>query len=267
MATITDRYQDPASFTDMLQTIGLAASERNRIINDGFTTMETFVNHFKSGGPKEVSKYLKDLNKTFGNSTVAGRRVYYTPVVLNRIVGVSFYFILAVHSLHSIPDITSITANLASQYGDRHKDFEAMSDSDLGDDAPTEVTLPILKGSSNWVEWKEKFSLRLAHSFGKRGSPLSYVIDQTDRAVTRANARLLEVPSIDFSDLTILKTSTTHFGPAFKEDNRKVWSILESNLVNTMPFNHVAAFSDAKNGMFNGHRRKESQVLRRGPKQ
>ena len=40
MATITDRYRRDVHFTQMMTRIGLAASERNRFIRDGFINME-----------------------------------------------------------------------------------------------------------------------------------------------------------------------------------------------------------------------------------
>ena len=247
MATITDRYNSVAHFTTLLTTLGLNQQERDRITDDGFNTMKALVDHYKTRGPKEVHKYLKDHNKTFGNASAANRRVYYSPVKMNRIVGTAFYFILSVHALHTIPDIALIDAEMASQLGDTYDEFIGATAAN-DDDDPVDINIPVLKGSSNWVEWKEKLHLKLAHLSSKRGFPLAYVIDTTARPVRRGNAALVESPTVDFSDLDIFKTQATHFGPAFNDDNKKVWSVIESNLVNTMPYNHIAQFSNSKNG-------------------
>ena len=60
MATITDRYDDDASFTALLNRIGLSARERNKLSNDGFTTMKLMVDHY-SHDIENLKKYLKEL--------------------------------------------------------------------------------------------------------------------------------------------------------------------------------------------------------------
>ena len=78
MATITDRYRRDVHFTQMMTRIGLAASERNRFIRDGFINMEVMSFQCKLN-VKGFKTYIKSLNKTFAASTAANIRVYLTP--------------------------------------------------------------------------------------------------------------------------------------------------------------------------------------------
>ena len=49
--TITQKYTNALSFNDLLETIGLDATQRAKLIGDGFNTMETLVSHYKVSGP------------------------------------------------------------------------------------------------------------------------------------------------------------------------------------------------------------------------
>ena len=102
MASITDRYDDNTTFISLLTRIGIPLKERNKLINDGFTTLKLLVNQY-SADISELTKYLKDLNKTFGSSTTT-LRVNFTPFLISRIIGLTFYYTFCVKSLHTIPD-------------------------------------------------------------------------------------------------------------------------------------------------------------------
>ena len=79
-------YEDRISFNHMLDTIGFASVQRARIVADGFTTMKESVDHYKITGPKELERYLKDLNKTFTTAAVnTSLRVYYSPKLIKRL--------------------------------------------------------------------------------------------------------------------------------------------------------------------------------------
>ena len=65
MGTIAERYEDDATFTELLTRINIPVRERNKLVNDGFTSLRLLVDQYSSD-IKEISVYLKDLNKTFG---------------------------------------------------------------------------------------------------------------------------------------------------------------------------------------------------------
>ena len=88
MATITARYDNNPTFVRLLNRIGIPTRERNKLINDGFTTLKLLVDQY-SADVNELTKYLKDLNKTFGSSSAA-LRINFTPFLISRIVGLAF---------------------------------------------------------------------------------------------------------------------------------------------------------------------------------
>lgn len=90
--TITQKYSNAIYFTDLLDTIGLDGPQQAKLVNDGFTTMETLVNHYKASGPKEFEKYLHDINRTFATASTQALQVYYSPGITNRLVGCLNYF-------------------------------------------------------------------------------------------------------------------------------------------------------------------------------
>ena len=84
MATITARYNDDESFTALLTRIGISPRERNRLSNDGFTTMKLMVDHY-SHDIDDLCKYLKELNKSFGSANV-NMRINFNPFMISRLL-------------------------------------------------------------------------------------------------------------------------------------------------------------------------------------
>ena len=243
--TITQKYSNAIFFTDLLDEIGLDGIQRAKLVNDGFTTMETLVNHYKVSGPKEFEKYLRDLNRTFATASTQALRVYYSSGIMNRLVGCLNYFLHAVHSLHKIPDMDLVTLNFSIELGQIYTDHQIKFDDNEDE---TEISLPKLKGGANWIDYRDAFVLKLQAIESARGFPLSYLIDDTPRQIRHANAAYLEVDVLDLSNEETFITTAVHFGNVFKTDNKKLWSILEANLVNSDPYSHIAEFSIRKDG-------------------
>ena len=64
----------------------------------------------------------------------------------------------------------------------------------------------------------------------------------------RSNANLIVVPEIDLSDAEVLKAHAVYFGSTYEIDNRRLWDLLESTLVNTSAYNHISPFERKKDG-------------------
>ena len=250
MTTITERYSDEDEFEALLDRIGLNDTQVNRLQSDGFVSMRMLVGHYHMSGPEEMDKYLRDLNKTFATAARQEARVYYNPVVINRLVGCLSYFIHCVHSFHTIPDISVIKMDDADYLGSEWKEFYSdkkrantkTSDDDLN------VEIPTLKGPSTWVSFRDAFIHKLKDTLNQRGFAISYLVDPTQRKVTVSTAALLESVSVDFSEESIFDTLTIHFGSAFRADNKKMWNMLEGTLLNTDPYNIIAQYSKSKDG-------------------
>ena len=79
--------------------------------------MKELIDHYKISGPKELEKYLKDLNKTSATALVNSHlRVYYSPKFIKRLCGVLFYSRIVVLYFHSINDIDDVEAGVADHF-------------------------------------------------------------------------------------------------------------------------------------------------------
>ena len=245
MATITDRYDDAASFTGMLTRIGLPNRERNRLNTDGFTTMKLMVNHYTTD-VEDLRKYLKELNKTYG--TAAGNlRCNFNPFIISRLIGVTHYFNFCVKSLHVIPDIDLVDLDESDTLGSFYtSEFKEISNSDDNEE-DFEVKVPELTDPTKWLKFRDSLIERLGKMTGARGIPIDYVINFTTRQVTNQNSQLVEINDIvDISDIATYSTRVVHFGPAYKKDSKTVWEILKGLMLNTTSWYHISSYDTSK---------------------
>ena len=220
MASITDRYDNNATFISLLTRIGIPTRERNKLVNDGFTTLKLLVNQY-SADISELTKYLKDLNETFGSSTTT-LRVNFTPFLISRIIGLTFYYTFCVKSLHTIPDPDLVdTDNVVNYYMFYNHEFKMMKENE--DDEETSLKIPELIDHHKWLKFRDALTEKLSHTIGDRNIPITYVIDSTIRPVTSANTPLIESAElIDISNTSMYETDVIQFGPAFRKDSKIV---------------------------------------------
>ena len=237
----TQLYDDENGLRLMMNTIGINLRERNKLIDDGFTSMKTII-ELHTNDAEGFKTYLLNLNKTFASASTAALRVYFTPINVSRLVGAIHYYNHAVNSFHKIPDILMIDNDDAAAYAAHFRASTADPDDDV------EITIPLLTGSSNWIDFRDKFQMKLNQTMGVRGIPLDYILDDTVRAAVRVNAAMIEVNSIDINDAEIFRTATTHFGHGYLTDNKAVWDMLKSLLLGHPPYNHINSFSATSNG-------------------
>ena len=140
---------------------------------------------------ESFKEYLKSLNKTFG-SVDEGLRVYYSPVV-NRLVGLLYYFNIAVQHMHVVPKLSVIQAIQATAWGCLYQDFIKTKETDIGQD---DVKIPQFKGHSNWIEFKQKLILKISLIKSAAGFTLDYIVDTTEREHKSAQSRKGEVNSM-----------------------------------------------------------------------
>ena len=241
--SITDLYENEELFCYIMDEIGISArKERDKIVGDGFNSIRTIVRHH-SNDIDAFRKYLTGLNKTYASASVAAIRVYYPPLIIARLMGVIHYFHQGVTVFHCIPDPSFIDDNKADELAQIYKSFTSKKDTD-----DVDVDIPKLTGSSNWIDFRDKFLLKLSIEIGSRKFPIDYVVDDTVRNVTRANANLREVDEIDLSEDEIYKVQATQFGKQYKKDNSQVWLMLKTLLIGTPVYNHINSFNGSNNG-------------------
>ena len=115
-ATILERYEDPVAFSAFATAIGLNATQYNKLVQDGFNSMKDLVDHHLVFGPKALEKYLQDVNKTFATASTVALRVYFNPILVNRLAEFLNYYMHTVHSLHTISDILDINVDIATNF-------------------------------------------------------------------------------------------------------------------------------------------------------
>ena len=235
-------YGDENALRILMDEIGVEERERNRIVNDGFNSMDDIITHHSNDTESFVT-YLTTINKTFANHNDENLRAYFPPVVLQRFTGVVHYYNVTVNLFHSIPDLMRVDSAAASTYYRHYKSFtqEVTDESD-------EITLPTLKGHSNWIDFRDKFLMKLSKGKGTRGTSLSYVIDETERHSDSIREDYDGVDSINIADDSLYVSSTMHFGKGWVEDNRMVWTMLKSSLLGHPPYNHINRFNTGSNG-------------------
>lgn len=243
--TVTGIYNSEQGIVDVMDTFGIPQVGINRIVGDGFNSMNALVQQYESG-VEGFNSYLKSLNKTFGVNPDPELRVYFPPPLMTRLMGALFYCNICYYRLHQIPDIRLITSDLASSsykiYEDLHNSETNESEQDI------EIQIPELKGASNWRSFRDAFEMKLEIIKSKSGFPLNYVIDQTPRAFTRANATRGEIDTVDLNESDAFKEHAVHFGKTFKDDNKTVWLLLKSLLLNSSSYDHVLEFNSTANG-------------------
>ena len=235
-------YGDDDALRLMMNEIGVEIRERNKIINDGFNSMDDIVTHYSNDTESFVT-YLTSMNKTFANHNDPNQRSYFPPLVLQRFTGVVHYFNISVNLFHTIPDLMSVDSASASNYY-RHYKSHTQEVTDESD----EIILPTLKGHSNWIDYRDKFMMKLAKGKGARGITLSYVVDETDRHSDNINEDFDAVTTLDINNHEMYVTDTMHFGEGWTDDNRTVWNMLKSSLLGHPPFNHISRFNTGTNG-------------------
>ena len=111
MATILAHFSTPeANFEDLLTTMCIDEHRASHLINDGFTSMEEFTNHFAGDIDAAFDKYLTQTNHTF---SVATARIQFQFLQTNISMfkeGILFYFTVALIQCHTVVvDIDQIT--------------------------------------------------------------------------------------------------------------------------------------------------------------
>ena len=217
LLSITERYRNTASFTNMLARIGVTRGAINHLLSDDLDTMEVLVTQYKDD-INDFHSYLKATNKSLLN---ANPPVRFSPVVMDRILAVVHHYIQSVTCFHTIPDINLINRQEAMRMIDPYRLYRQFKDDDV--DEEILIDLPVLKGHENWITFRDKFLSNLMNTPGSNGTPLLYTVDQNARTITRANQALVEVDRISLDSWDFYHENMVHFGTHYKRDNAKVW--------------------------------------------
>ena len=242
---IRDFFSTEQGLVDLMFEMGVGNNERDRIVDDGFGSIRDLLEQYECD-IEAFRTYLKTLNRTFGSTSDRNRRVYFPPRVMSRFIGALYYGVICYYGCHMLPDFSLLTPDYAmkcfKQYENLNKEENPEADKEI------ELDIPDFKGASNWRSFKEMILMRLSLMKGKMCHPIDYIVDETERQVKRGNAARVFVDSVPITDENYLKTHTVHFGEYFKEDNKRVWNMLKSNLHDTPAYDRISEFDKRNDG-------------------
>ena len=220
--TNQEHYESRASFTNLLTILGVGDSEQAHIRLDGFQTLKELVSYFELSTGTQIKKYFEKVNSTFGSNPPA-RRVCIPPRIIERLSGVIWYYAHNVYTFHSIPSIMLLSADQATTLGRLLDKINDVSTKDNGSSKKDddEITLQKLKGGGTWIDFRDKAIIKVARLKNCRSVSLEYLLDETERRVSRQNATLISVESLDLSDRDTFRMGAVFFGTTFKNNKQK----------------------------------------------
>ena len=240
--TNNEKFRSTNEFTEMLQRIGVSGRCMEQLLSDDFDSMEVVVNQYKDD-IKEFHTYLRNINKGALN---VNNPVRFSPVVMDRLLAVTHYFIQSAVCFHMLPDITLIDRDRAMALIEPYRMYIKFKNEELDDEIL--IDLPELKGHENWISFRDKFMSNLSNTPGSNGTPLLYVIDRTERLVSKQGQPLINVPSVALDAWETYHEKMVHFGMHFKRDNSRVWMLLKKSLLGTQPYHHMDHCARQENG-------------------
>ena len=173
---ITATFITEQGFVDLMFDMGVGDNERDRIVEDGFGSIRELLEQYEHD-TESFRSYIKNLNRTFGSSRDTKTRVYFSPPVINRMIGVLYFGITCYYSCHMLPDFELATPDLAMKW---YKFYESLRQEENPEtEKEIELEIPDFKGASSWREFCDMVSMRLSLIKGKEGFPIEYVIDET----------------------------------------------------------------------------------------
>ena len=174
------------------------------------------------------------------NSDSQRMRAFFSPALINKLVGIMHCMSTAVKTFHCIPDINLIDSAAAAEDANVHK--STLMDEDQEDEMK-ETKLPKLSDAKDWAPFKEAFLQMLSATYGARKMPLSCLVDTTTRTSLRASVPIEEIDALDLAEEHIFEKKTAHFGTTFKQDNTLLWNKLKNELLDKLGCNHISQFS------------------------
>ena len=142
--TIREAYDSPLALQRFLSVNGLGLAETNHLMNrEGIVSFSRLITLFPS--TKEFEKFITDVNKTFGGSSMP-TRIYFNISARKSLVSVHFYITRCL-LVNMVPDVID-----------------------------TKIKLPEFKQADNWINFRDKFIELLSSTKGTTGLPLQYVI-------------------------------------------------------------------------------------------
>ena len=112
MKTITDAFNSKNRFNELLRRLAFPVVNVNRLMNEeGINTASTLANTRL----EDLETSMTSVNRLFGSSTTAARRIYFAPVRMLRLKALAAYLKRCIDT-YRIPDIRLINEETVNIY-------------------------------------------------------------------------------------------------------------------------------------------------------
>eukprot|EP00970_Alexandrium_tamarense_P005427 scaffold892_cov144-Alexandrium_tamarense.AAC.8 len=190
------------SFFEDADQMNLSAEIRAALVAEGITSVEDLL-EFKNSDWDTIAKNLRSPPQGQAALVIGAKSLKPTGRTLT----------------HTNVHYTSVLANFALQW-------EALMDKKKSEDAGD---VPKLKGVKDHT-WQESFEVYVQQKIGVRDASLAYVIRKVAEVPNAAPALARNAPhSVEHGSIDAEMTAhLSHDSPFFKDDNEKVYSMLEA---------------------------------------
>jgi hypothetical protein len=203
------------SFFEDADQMNLSAEIRAALVAEGITSVEDLL-EFKNSDWDTIAKNLRSPPQGQAALVIGAKSLKRLKVASNAI---RYYTATGRTLTHTNVHYTSVLANFALQW-------EALMDKKKSEDAGD---VPKLKGVKVHT-WQESFEVYVQQKIGVRDASLAYVIRKVAEVPNAAPALARNAPhSVEHGSIDAEMTARlSHDSPLFKDDNEKVYSMLEA---------------------------------------
>lgn len=144
---IREFFNTKQGLVNLMFTLGVGNNEQDQIVVDGFGSIRALIEQYEHD-IESFRTYLKNMNCTFGASTVAWTKVFFSSLVMSRLIGALYYGTITYHCCHILPDFNLLTPEFAMEC---FKFYESLkNEKNPESEKQIEIDIPDFTGASNW---------------------------------------------------------------------------------------------------------------------
>ena len=236
--SISDAFDDNDEFRQLLRRAQIPVANVNRLMDEEGIDSARILSGTKV---KDLELSMTNVNRLFGNNTIAARRIYFAPIRIQRIKALAVYFKRCLDA-NRIPDIRVIDIDDVARF---------TLNLDIWSETASEVEDVVKRtkiefSTTKFTRFREKFETLVSSIIGCRGINLNYLTRDPDPFPLPNQP--IEDQSPDVNSLEFMKKNTTLYGPEYEKDNQDLFTLLRSYLTGTDGWNVVSSHQRTKDG-------------------
>ena len=124
----------------------------------------------------------------------------FSVTMIKQLIGLIHYMHICVHVLHKCPSLCDITEEDLEEFSSYYDTYSSNA-ATVSNEEIVDSTIPQLNDIHNWINFRDKLSLKLTIVRNEKRYCLSYVLDDTPRFATRKDESYLTTRPSDIDDL------------------------------------------------------------------